>query len=380
MRPRRLSDDGDVPPTTLDRRTLNRTLLERQGLLRRSRRSVRDVLVDLVGMQAQEPQNPFVALWTRLDGFDPDDLDRLLLEREAVRTGLMRTTLHLVTTDDALALRPLFAPVLSRVLQSQRQFRIGLEGLDLSEIAAVGAARLAQRPMPAGELRPLLAQRWPDRDPAVLMMAVRYLVPIVQVPPRGLWQRSRQPTLTTLAAWAGREPAEEGNVEAAILRYLRAFGPASSSDVRTWSWLTGLGPVTDRLRPHLRAFRDESGRELLDVPDAPIVDGAEPAPVRFLPEYDNVFLSHADRSRITDPAAEIERWVRGRGALLVDGFGAAGWRLSKTDGSATLSIRPFRPLVVAERGAVEAEADALLGFLAAEADRRQITWQPEASA
>lgn len=370
---------GGVPPAVLDHRTLNRTLLERQGLLRRSRRSVRDVLVDLVGMQAQEPQNPFVALWTRLDGFGPAELDRLLLGREAVRTGLMRTTLHLVTTDDALALRPLFAPVLSRVLQSQRAFRLGLEGLDLTAVAAVGSAHLAERPMPASVLRPLLAARFPDRDPAVLMMAVRYLVPIVQVPPRGLWMRSQQPTLTTLSAWAGREPPREGDVEAAILRYLRAFGPASTSDIRTWSWLTGLAPVIARLRPHLRTFRDATGRELLDVPDAPIVDGGEPAPVRFLPEYDNVFLSHADRSRITSLTSEIATWERGRGSLLVDGFGAAGWRLSATNGTAILAIRPFRPLDMAEREAVDLEADALLRFLAADADRRQITWQAEAS-
>ena len=333
------------------------------------------VLTELVGLQAQEPQNPFVGLWSRIEGFDPAELDRLLLDRAAVRTGLMRTTLHLVMTDDALALQPLFAPVLARTLQSQRQFRIGLEGLDLAEVAAVGAAHLSEQPMAAGALRPLLAARFPDRDPAILMMAIRYLVPIVQVPPRGLWKQSRQPILTTLAAWAGRPPATEGDVEAIVLRYLRAFGPASTSDVRTWSWLTGLAPVIARMRSGLRTYRDVSGRELLDVPDGMIVDGGEPVSVRFLPEYDNFFLSHADRTRITVATPSVEQYDKG--TLLVDGFMVGGWR-ARTDGDGTvLAIRPIRELTAAERADVETEAAALLAFLAEDVDRASISWVAE---
>jgi hypothetical protein len=365
-------DDALVAVPILDQRSLNRTLLARQGLLRRTRRPVSDVLTDLVGLQAQEPQNPFVGLWSRIDGFDPAELDRLLLDRAAVRTGLMRTTLHLVMTDDALALQPLFAPVLARTLQSQRQFRIGLEGLNLAEVAAAGAAHLSEQPMSAGALRPFLAERFPGRDPAILMMAVRYLVPIVQVPPRGLWKQSRQPILTTLAAWTGRPPATEGDVEALVLRYLGAFGPASTSDLRTWSWLTGLAPVIARMRSGLRTYRDASGRELLDVPDGTIVDGGEPAPVRFLPEYDNTFLSHADRARITLTTPSVEQYDKG--SLFVDGFGAGSWRASTNGGATVLVIRPFRALTAAEKADVEKEAQALLAFLAGDPDRASISW------
>ena len=362
--------------TPLDRRTLNRTLLARQGLLRRSRMSVVGVVEHLVGLQAQEPPNPFVALWSRIDDFDPAELDRLMLERAAVRTGLMRTTLHLVTADDAVGLYPLFAPVLARVLHSQRQFRIGLDGIDLDELVALATALLEERPMTAGQLRPHLAGRWPDRDPSVLMMAVRYLVPIVQVPPRGLWRQSRQPTLMTTGAWLGRPVEPSGDVDAAVLRYLRAFGPASSADIRTWSGLTGLAESIGRLRRNLRTYRDDAGRELLDVPDGTIVDGREAAPVRFLPEYDNVFLSHADRGRIIDTKREVTWYDRGTGTLLVDGFGAGGWRLETDAGGASLGIRPARELSKAERSDVEREARELIAFLAADPDRTGIVWHP----
>ena len=368
----RMPDDAPVAAPILDQRTLNRTLLARQGLLHRERRPVAGVLEDLVGLQAQEPQNPFVALWSRIEGFDPAALDRLLLERAAVRTGLMRTTLHLVTVDDALSLQPLFAPVLARTLQSQRAFRIALEGLDPAEVAAEGERHLSEQPMTAGALRPLLAERFPGRDPAVLMMAVRYLVPIVQVPPRGLWRQSRQPTLTTLSAWTGRPPATDGDVDALVLRYLRAFGPASTSDLRTWCWLTGLAPVVARLRGALRTYRDASGRELLDVPDGPIVDGGEAAPIRFLPEYDNSFLSNADRARITPTRPTLEQYDKG--TLLVDGFATAGWRLKIDAGATDLVIRPIRRLTVAERLAVEDEAQSFLAFLAQDADHARIAW------
>ncbi len=361
------------PSTVLDKRTLNRTLLERQGLLRRMDRTPAEVITRLVGLQAQEPQNPFVAVWNRVDPFDPADLDRLLLDRLAVRTGLMRTTLHLVTAEDAIALRPLFAPILARTLVSQRAFRIGLEGLDLDEVAAFGAGLLGAEPMSATQLRPHLAERWPDRDPAVLMMAVRYLVPLVQVPPRGLWRQSRQPILTTLEAWLDRAPAAQGDVDGLVLRYLAAFGPASTADIRTWSWLANLASVIDRLRPGLRTYRDESGRELLDLPDAPIVGGHVPAPPRFLPEYDNIFLSHADRSRIADMPLDLERYSRG--TLLVDGFVTAGWRIDRHKDRTTLRIDTFRQLRADETDAVRAEANELLRFMIPEVVRPEIEFR-----
>ncbi|HEX2844572.1 MAG TPA: winged helix DNA-binding domain-containing protein [Candidatus Limnocylindria bacterium] len=360
-----------MPKPVLDRRTLNRTLLARQGLLRREPRAVAGTIEHVVGMQSQVPRDPFVALWSRIEGFDPAELDRLMNERKAVRTGLMRTTLHLVTASDALAMQPLFAPVLARVLQSQRAFRTGLAGLDLGELATVGAELLSSHPMTAGQLRPLLAERWPDRDPSVLMMGIRYLVPIVQVPPRGLWRGTSQPTLTSLRAWLGRPADSQPVIGALLLRYLAAFGPASVPDMRTWSWLTGLAEVVDGLRGQLRSYRSEGGRELLDLADGQIVDAEVPAPPRFLPEYDNLFLSHDDRSRIEGSWYPQDRYSRGK--LFVDGFLTGGWRVDvKQRTTARLTVDLFRRLRAEEGSAVDVEAEALLRFLAPDADVRSV--------
>lgn len=357
-----------MPEPVLDRRTLNRTLLARQGLLRRERRRVADAIEHLVGMQSQVPSQPFVALWSRLESFDPGELDALMVDRSAVRIGLMRTTIHLVSARDALALAPAFADVQARVLQSQRIFREPLAGLDLDEVAELGARLISDKPMTAAALRQLLQERWPDRDPAALVAAVRYLVPVIQVPPRGLWRRSMQPTITTLDAWLEAPVPREVDLETILVRYLRAFGPASVADMRTWSWITGLREVVERLRPQLRTYRDESGRELFDVEGAPLVAADVPAPPRFLPEYDNAFLSHEDRSRIGGPWYDQDRLSRARGKLLVDGFIAGGWWIEEKRRTARLFVELFADLAPADRSAVEAEADALLRFTAPDAE------------
>lgn len=359
-----------MPEPILDRRTLNRTLLERQGLLRRERRRVADTVEHLVGMQSQVPSHPFVALWSRLESFDPAELDALMVDRLAVRIGLMRTTIHLVTARDALALASAFADVQARVLQSQRGFREPLAGLDLDEVADLGARLIANEPMTPAALRPLLQERWPDRDATALVAAVRYRVPVVQLPPRGLWRRSMKPTITTLDTWLGGEVPRAAELEAILLRYLRAFGPATVGDMRTWSWITGLRGVVERLRPQLRAYRDESGRELFDVEDGPLVAADVPAPPRFLPEYDNVFLSHEDRSRIAGHWYDEDRLSRGK--LLVDGFIVGGWWIEEKRRSSRLFVELFADVSSADRSAVEAEADALLRFMAPDAQDRAV--------
>ncbi len=357
----------------LDNLTLNRTLLLRQGLLARERRPVLDTIHHLVGMQSQVPSDPFTALWSRIEGFDPAELDTLMLERRAVRTGAMRTTLHLMTAEDAVKLAPLFADVQARAFRSQRAFREAVDGLDITEVVAAGTAAIEERPRTPAELGRILAGRWPGRDPQSLSAAIRYFVPIVQVTPRGLWKQKMQPTITTTAAWLGRElPAtpEPAVEEQLVLRYLRAFGPASVSDMRTWSWLNGLRAIVDRVRPTLRVFRDERGRELLDAPDAPIADPDLAAPVRFLPEYDNLLLSHDDRSRMAGQWYPESRFSRG--SVLVDGFGAAGWRIERAGDRATLRVDLFTDLAPQQRDAVEAEGQALVDFIAADAGEREV--------
>ena len=373
---------------TLSTRTLNRTLLDRQCLLRRERRPALELIGHLVGMQSQVPGDPFTALWSRIEGFDPAELDAAMLERRAVRTGVMRTTLHLLTADDAVAFAPLFAGVQQRAFRAQRRFREGIEGMDLAELLAAGTAAIEERPRTPAELARILGERWPDRDAQSLGMAIRYFVPIVQVTPRGLWQRRMQPTITTVAAWLDRTPpiASVPSVEEeVVLRYLRAFGPASVSDIRTWSWMTGLRAVVDRLRPRLRTYRDERGRELLDADDASIADPDENAPIRFLPEYDNLLLSHDDRTRISGSWYPESRFSRG--SVLVDGFGAAGWRIERDKGRANLLVDVFVDLSPSQHAELEAEGHALLAFLAADAEVRDViaarfdpaTWPPPAA-
>ena len=348
---------ASASPRVLDRRTLNRTLLARQLLLERERRTPSEVVEYLVGLQAQEPPDPYVALWTRIDGFDPTELSALIEERRAVRMGLLRGTLHLATTDDALIQYPILADVMRRSWRSS-PFIKRLDGVDVEAVIATARPILEERPRTPTELGAALVPDWPDRDPASLAYAARFLLPLVQVPPRGLWGRTGRATNTTLEAWAGRPLEPSPSVDDLVLRYLAAFGPATVGDMRVWSWLTGLREVVDRLRPRLRTFRDEAGRELLDVQDGLIADPDVPAPVRFLPQYDNVFLSHEDRSRINGELSwGIEfGW---KGPILIDGGIAAAWRVRRAGRAATMTVELGRRLTPAQRLELEEEATAL---------------------
>ena len=333
----------------LSRRALNRALLARQLLLVRSKISAKAAIERLVGMQAQVPADPYIGLWTRLDDFRADDLAALISDRRAVRMGLMRATVHLVTARDALAIRPVVQPVFERTFLSARgavgasPFARRLSGLDMDALLAAGRKLVEERPRSAAELRRALTERWPKRDAEAIAAAVHFHLPLVQVPPRGLWGASGQARHTSLEAWLGRDQSGDRSPDRLIVRYLRAFGPASVADARTWSRLAGLREVFERLRPGLRTFRDEHGRELFDVRDGSLPDADSPAPPRFLPEYDNVLLSHADRSRVVrrSPGSAIEGNV---GTVLVDGFIAAIWKSRRKGGGALLRVEPVVPL------------------------------------
>jgi hypothetical protein len=344
-------------------------MLERQMLLRRRNLSAVEAIEHLVGMQAQAPAPPYVGLWTRLKDFHSDDLACLILERRAVRIALMRNTVHLVSARDCLALRPLMQPVFDRTLYSTRANRAHLEGVDVEALVAAGRALLEERPRTAKELGELLQEQWPDRDPASLARAIRHLVPLVQVPPRGLWGNSGPAVHTTAEAWLGRPLDPTPSIEETISRYLGAFGPATVKDIQTWSGLTRLGEVIERLRPRLRIFRDESGKELFDVPDARMPDPDTPAPPRFLPEFDNLILSHADRTRVI--AEEYRKAIASKNGMvpasvLVDGFVRGTWKTKRSRGKATLEIKPFEPLAKKDRDALAEEGERLIRFTGAE--------------
>ena len=359
----------------LDARALNRALLERQLLLRRSKMTAADAIEWLVGMQAQIPADPYVALWSRLEHFQTDELATLITERKAVRMGLMRATIHLVSARDALALRPVVQPALERAFRSSSPFGRQLVGVDIDRLLKLGRELVDETPRTSAELRPILRRRWPKRDENALVMAMSYLLPLVQVPPRGVWGKSGQPRRTTLEAWLGRPLAKGRLADGVILRYLAAFGPATVGDARTWSGLSGLPEVFDRLRPRLRTFRDERGRELFDVPDGPLPDPETPAPVRFLPVYDNVVLSHDDRTRIVrpfDPKRLGYREGVNFSGVLIDGFVGATWTLKRTPRRAAMRIALIERLPKRERVALADEGARLLGFVAANATTRDV--------
>ncbi|MFF3275686.1 winged helix DNA-binding domain-containing protein [Streptomyces chrestomyceticus] len=394
--------------TVLDTRALNRATLARQLLLDRSDLPVLDAVAHLCGLQAQEPQEPFIGLWSRLSAFAPAQLDDLLTGRHVVRTHLMRRTVHLLTADDVLAWRGRHDAMLrQRVLGTYRR---ELEGVDLEELAAAGRAVMADgEPRSMPELARAVAGRWPEPGPRPLgEMLVAALIPMVQLPPRGLWRTKGGVRNVPLATWLGREPAPPapngagtgGPVpgvpdasdpgvpaasvpgvpaasvpgvpaasdpvgEALVRRYLAAFGPAASADLRAWCGLAGLPRAVAAVREELVSFRDERGRELLDLPDAPRPDPGTPAPVRFLPAFDNAILGYQDRGRIIDDAHRGLS-VAGERVVLVDGRVAATWKAA--DG--TVTVFPLRRFSRAERTAVGEEGEALAAFLSDGESRR----------
>lgn len=362
----------------LGTRALNRATLGRQLLLDRSAGlSVEGAVAHLLGLQAQNVKPPYYALAARLEGFDPEVLSGLLASRDLVRIVTMRSTIHLHTADDALTLRPLVQGARDRELHA---FRKGLTGVDLEELASLARAAVEEEPRTMKQLREVLLPRWPDADPQSLAVAARCSLPLVQVTPRGLWRRSGQVALTTAEHWLGRPSGPVPAPDATVLRYLAAFGPASVKDMQTWAGLTRLREAFERLRPQLRTFRDENGVELFDLPDAPRPDADTPAPARFLPEFDNLLLSHADRGRVVPQEYKGRTW-KGNFAysvFLVDGFLAGVWRVEEGGGkgggrgagaakesrdsadSAVLTIEPFGTLTKAQRHELTEEAERLL--------------------
>lgn len=354
-----------MSPDVLTPRALNRATLARQLLLERSSLAPIDAVTHLIGLQAQVPRDPYLALWSRLVDFDPAAVGRAITDRQLVRIVVMRGTIHLLTADDCLLLRPLMQPVLDGEIRRHRDHAPKLEGVDLVPVLDRASHLLAVRPMTPAALGRALVTDFPTLDGPALAYACRNFLALVQVPPRGVWRRGGQVAVTTAESWLDRPIAANPSIDDVVLRYLAAFGPVLPADIAAWSRLTGFREVIERLRPHLRTFRDERGRELLDVPNASLPDPDTPAPVRFLPEYDNALLSYSDRTRFAHPdAAALATDGPVHGTALVDGLVAATWSTA-TDGDSevTMTIRHQRALSREQVDDLAAEGERLLRFL-----------------
>jgi len=354
-----------TPERVLTLRELNRATLARQMLLDREDASALAAVERVLGLQAQVTSPPYVGLWTRLENFRRGDLTRLMLERRVVRATLMRATLQLMTANDYLLLRPALQPALTRSMRSIAGKR--LDGMDIDRLVGAAKEFFEEEPRTFADLRPLLSDLEPERDQSALAYAVRTQLPLVQVPSGGAWGYSGKAPFTTPERWLGGPPSGSEDPRSLVLRYLAAFGPATAKDVQTWSGRTQLKQPVEEIKPELRIFRDENGNELLDLPDAPLPEGDTPIQPRFVPDYDNLVLSHLDRGRVISEEHRKRVFLsaaRVRATFLIDGFVRGAWKVERARKMATLLIEPFEPLSRDDRDALSDEGERLVRFLA----------------
>lgn len=320
-----------------------------------------EMVEHLLGLQAQDALPPYISLWSRLARFEPEDLSKLIEARELSRITLMRGTIHLVTAVDCLGLRPLLQQSLERQVRSTEFFG---HCADIPRDNLVAAVRdvLGHEPVGVRTLGAELAARFPGYEPGHLANTARILLPLVQTPPRGLWKRSGGPAYVHAEDWHGA-PQQPHDLPDVVRRWLRAFGPASAADLSAWSGLTGVRLVLDAMADELVRYTDESGRALVDLAGLPLAAGDEPAPVRLLGKYDNLWLSHADRGRMAEPDKR-RRWMGRNGGtgntVFVDGKLEGLWRQSGDH----VDVELFRPLSGSEQEELDAEVAALEDFLA----------------
>ena len=345
----------------LSGRAVNRATLARQVLLERESLPAVEVVGRLVGMQGQEPKHPYVGLWSRIDGFEEGELDRAVTGRDVVRATMFRGTLHLVTAADYLRLRTTVSPVLEAGLKVLGDRG---EGLDPAQVVTAAEKLLAKEPLTFTEVRDALQMQFPDVNERALGYCTRMLVPLVMYPADVRWSWTANSRFTPAEDWIGKKLHKKAEPGELVTRYLAAFGPATPADFQTWSGLQKAKPLFDEL--DLETFTDESGKTLYDVPDAPRPDPDTPAPVRFLPEFDNILLSHAKRERIIadehKPAVYTKN-LRVKATYTVDGLVAGLWTAEKKRGVATLTLTPFGRLLKKTQAELEREGTGLLRFL-----------------
>jgi hypothetical protein len=348
----------------LTEQELNRATLARQLLLRRQRLPVPRALERIGGLQAQKVTAPYLGLLARLDGFAHEALTRALERRRVVKATLMRGTLHLVSAEDYLGLAPALQPTLEVMW---RRYAPEAERPDYAKLVEATLA-FASEPRTGPELRDFVAELCGLEPTAAenVWWRIRTNAPLLRLPPDGVWGGGPRVWIGTSQSWLGRAPAEDadGATEALALRYLAAFGPARVADLCQWSGLPAapVRAALGRLESGLRRFRDEHGRELVDVRRAPLPAADTPAPARLLAMWDSTLLAYEERARVLpDEYRKVVIDKRGDVAqtILVDGRVAGIWR---ADGR-RVRLEAFAPLPRTVRREVEDEAGRVEAFL-----------------
>lgn len=351
-----------MPPQKLTLGQLNRTLLARQFLLGRARLDCVAAIEALVAMQSQIPNPPYIGLWTRLRGFKKSQLSAALETRAVVRAPWLRSTLHLVSAADHQRFQAIIQPALARGLRSF--FGARAQGLDIARLVEIARSYFEAEQPSIGALRDKLQEHAPDADKQAMAYAVRSYLPLIQVPPSGTWGAGTRATYTTAQSWLGEAaPSDLGSL---FRRYLQAFGPADVMDFQTWTGMTGLKLRLKSQLESLACYDAADGRQLYDLPDLPIIDEDAPAPIRFLPEYDNILIAHKDRGRILPAAHRQKVFVsagRVLGSVVIDGFVRAIWKVERGKTRATLHVTLFEAQSRAVLDFIEAEGLRLLEFI-----------------
>jgi Winged helix DNA-binding domain len=354
-------------------RALGRALLARQLLLERTNLPVAQAVSRVGGLQAQEPKPPHLALWNRVADFTPADVTRAAHDRTLVRATLQRGTIHLIASGDYPVWR---AALDSELAALPRGLGPAARAIDPDAVRAAADRILTGRALRFSELRPLLAERFPDHDHHLLGVFARLTVPLVLIPDCSRWGWPGDPTFGRAQEWIPMPvvPLEEAR-EHLVLAHLAAFGPARAADVTAWSGLRRVQPVLDRLAGGLVELTDEDGRRLYDLPDSPRPAEDVPAPPRLLGEWDSVMLGLADHSRVVDPEVRKRLMTKNgrlRNSFMVDGRVVGGWTVSRVKARALLTLEPYVRVPRAGVASVADEAARLLAWLEPDATQSDV--------
>ncbi|NJM06018.1 winged helix DNA-binding domain-containing protein [Candidatus Gracilibacteria bacterium] len=361
---------------TLSLRALNRATLARQLLLTRADLPAIEAIEHLIGMQAQLAMPPFVGLWSRLANFQRAELAELLAERQVVRATLMRATLHLISTHDYVKFRTTIQPVLDAA-GADIATRRGGAAFDRMQLLQLAYDFIAAQPRTFAEISAMLAAALPEHDIGALRYTVRTQLRLLQVPTGGEWSYPGNPAFTLAEPWLGRQLDSQERLHELARRYLAAFGPATVADMQTWSGLAKLKEVFAELRAELVVYHDEQRRELFDLSTIHLPDEKTPAPVRFLPEFDNILLAHSKRTRIVADEHRTKVFLPGlrvAATVLIDGFVAGIWKVEENKRRATLTITLFKEPSLDERTALLEEAEQLVRFITPTAVERVVQY------